>query len=138
MIVIEIDSKHFPHRGANVSIKLSCDKHTWIRTFHCGNMTTNQAELKGIEYALMSIADNYRSDEIVLRTSGRYGIMMLGKNMDGAWIKSSSNYSSIVDRIRELFNGFSRIQIEFCNDLIDLRESNLLAVKSGEQIFKKL
>ena len=138
MILAEIDSKHFPHRGANVAVRLECDKHRWSRTFHCGNITTNQADLKGIEYTLLSINDKYKSEEVVIRTSGRYGIMMLERDLDGKWVKNASNNIELIDRIRALFSSFSKVRIEFSNDLIDLREANVLAVKSGEQVFKKI
>ena len=137
MIQAEIDGRSFGQRGAGIVVRLIHNKHRWIRTIQCGKITTNQAELKALEYVLKSIDPKYEEEEIIIKTTGRYALMML-EQKNGEWLRKSGTNTKLVEIIREQYARFTEIQVIHSQELDKIKELNEKAIKSGGQsIFDK-
>ena len=136
MIEILVDGRNFGKKGAGFTVRLRHDKNVWTRSFYCGKITTNQTELKAIEFALKSIKDNFTGERVEIKTSGRYAPMMLERSDDG-WTKVPKSNVEILEVVREQFERFDDISIITTSDVSELREINIDTVKTKEPIFNK-
>lgn len=132
MIQLLIDGRNFGKKGAGICVKMLYERFEWIRTFLCDKITSNQAELKAIEFALKSICDGH-DGPILIRTSGRYATMMLERT-DGEWTKKAKSNKGLLEAVREQFSRFKDIQIEVSADLGDLKVYNEQTVKTKTEI----
>lgn len=141
MVLIQawVDGRAFGKRGAGIGVKLSCGQHSWVRTFNCGKITTNQAEMKGVEYILKSIRSEFEENEIVIRTTNKYAQMMLERSED-KWVKVVSSNIPLVKKVREEFLRFPRISI-FSDpedeDIVLLKQINEAALRKKTTVFDK-
>lgn len=137
MILAEIDGKSFPQRGAGFCIRLTSGAHKWVRTMQCGKITTNQAELKALEYVLKSVSPEYYGERIQIKTTGRYATMMLERTPNGEWAKAAKSNVGLMVMIREYFTRFKDISIEFATNLDDVKKHNNESIRTGEVLFKR-
>lgn len=134
MIQIKIDACAYGAKGASFAVLLTMEDYQWSRSIKCGKITSNQAEMKAIEYALKSIKPDFENEPVAIKTSGRYAKMMLAKK-DGEWAKSSRKNADIVTVVREQYSRFEDISLEHEN-MVDMRDITLCAAK-GDEIFNK-
>ena len=132
-IKISVDGRSFNKKGAGVCVMLVYERYKWKRTFTCGKLTTNQTEMKGIEYALKSILPSHEDIPVLIRTAGRYASMMLERTGE-EWTKNVKSNAKLVESVRVEFLRFKEIKIEYA-ELPKLRKVNQEAVKTGQSIF---
>jgi ribonuclease HI len=138
VIKIYVDGRGFGKAGVGFSIFLCCGKHEWKRSFNGGNITSNQAEMKAVEYAIKSIKPEFANEDIMIKSSGRYVQMMLERNQ-GKWVKEPRTNIELTKEIRSLVERFGKFSIESCDDNImqDLKKLTEAAVKKGREVFEK-
>lgn len=134
MILIEVDGRSFPKKGSSTCVRLSCNDHKWVRTFTSGKITSNQAELKGIEFALKSIAQQFHEDPILIKTSGRYAVMMLERDGDGNYIKNIKSNVGLMTLVRKLYNRHPKISIESHGNLEGMRDYNVQTLRDKKVV----
>lgn len=139
IIDIWIDGRSFGTKGAGFGIKLTSGVHDWIRTIPCPNITTNQAELKSLEFALKSINDEFTNDKVVIRSSNKYAEMMLEKKA-GKWVKNALTNVELVEEVRKQYSRFSDITL-YCDPedvtMQALKQLTERAIKKGISVFEK-
>jgi len=139
MIEVFTNARIFGSRGAAITVVLRCDSCEWRRGFLCGKFTTNQLELKALEYALKSITDKAKSDKIIVYSINRYVVMMLEKK-DGKWSKGVEKNILLIERIRQQFERFPNIDIIYHPDharLNDIRNRTEKMVYEKNEFFEK-
>lgn len=135
-----VDGRCFGNKGAGFGVRMRYQNHDWIRTVICGDITTNQAELRAVEYVLRSIRDEFIQDPLIILTSNRYAEMMLLR--DGKdWAKTASSNVEMVDIVRDQFARFRTASIRGANQDDDimkaLKKINETAFKKGVEVFDK-
>ncbi len=131
MIEIFIDGRSLGVKGAGFTVLLRYAHQELKRTFKCGNFTSNQMELKGIEFALKAINPSYMNDKIIIYSGGRFGSLMLSRRA-GDWYKTVKSNPELVDEIRRLWLLFPTIQIIFEPDnktIVILRDETDVVIK---------
>jgi ribonuclease HI len=139
MITIWVDGRYVANKVACFSIILRCEQHEWRRSVICGKMTTNQTELKAVQFALLSISKKFHNDEIVIYSSGRYAPMML-EFKDGTWIKNPSVNAQLVSHIRGLMSEYSNARVLALQGdpmLVQVKGCTDSTVQSGNMVFDK-
>lgn len=74
---------------------------SWYRCIRCGNLTTNQAELKGIELATLVINPEVDVGLLRIHVGNRYIAGMMRQH-DEEWEKIPQTNVGIVNRVRDL------------------------------------
>jgi ribonuclease HI len=139
MIEAWIDGRNFGNKGSGLAIRLQSGKYDWVRAIPAGSITTNQAELKALEFALKSIRIEFLADEILVRSSNRYAQMMLEK-IGNDWAKKASTNVELVNEIRDLYSEFENIRLisDPDNDVMGmLKKVNETCVKKGTSVFDR-
>jgi ribonuclease HI len=131
MIEITVDGRNFGKKGAGFTARLQHGAVIHTRSFYCNKLTTNQTELKAIEFALKSITEGYEKEPVLIKTSGRYAPMMLEKSEDG-WKKMPKSNIELLGIVREQYDRFEDISIMTVSDVSELREINIDTVKNQE------
>lgn len=127
--------------GAGIGVRLRYqNRHDWVRTMLCGSLTTNQAELRAVEYVLCSINEAFYDDPVLIITSNRYAEMMLQRAGDG-WAKTASSNHELVQNTRDLFLRFGTASIKVAapddETMLALKQINEVAFKKGREVFDK-
>ena len=142
MIEICIDARNFGNKGSGFAVRMQHDKYDWIRTITLGSITTNQTELKAIEYVLKSIKPEFLNDLIKIRISGKYTLMML-ERVGGKWAKAVTSNTKLVEEVRKQFMSFREVVVQFDDGIEEgsvialLKKLNERAVRKGEIIFDR-
>lgn len=136
MIEIEVDARSFGSKGTNVAVRLKHGDYHWVRTFNCGKISSNQAELKGVEFALKSIRKEFEKEDVRIKSTNRYTAMMLEKNND-QWVKKSRVNANLLEVVRGQYDRFNNVIFEHSWDLKELKELNTNVVVSGDQVVEK-
>ena len=115
MIQIFVDGRNFGknHGAAFATILIGENggrRYVWERSFDCDQVTTNQACMHGILFALHSVKKEHRSNEVELCFKNKYVLGLLGKK-DGSWAKKSKTNPELLDQLREVFEEFPKISI---------------------------
>lgn len=109
-------SRTYSRYGAAFAVMLRCGKHQWVRSIKCGKLTTNQTELKAVEYALKSIRKEFEDHTVKVRTSWRYVDLMMSRHSDGTFKKRPVGNMKSVNEVRNQFARFKDITIEIAED----------------------
>jgi ribonuclease HI len=135
MIEIEVYAKNFQRKGTICAVNILRGRHKWVKTMKCGDMTTNQAELKAFEYALSAVKEQYVNEPISVTSAGKYANLILSRNEDGTWKKNYKNNGGLIDVVRNQWKRFKNITLGYAK----LEWLSELAVNAldGEDIFVK-
>ncbi len=140
MIEIWTDGRVFPTKDCSgLTVVLRHDTMEWRRGLIAGKITTNQVELKAIEYALKSIIDRLTDDHIIIYTLSRYAEMMFQK-IEGKWAKNAEKNLEQIESLRKQFDRFSDIQIKFSPEHIrwkDIKHRTEIMVVDNDPFFEK-
>ena len=145
MIQIWIDGRCFGPKGSGFAVKMLGGV-SWVRTVSCAKLTTNQTEIKALEYALLSIAPAFQADKIEIISSGKYAVLMLEKRLDQSttppslnWARKPANNPALIGRIREIYSRFKDISIRCEEDetVEMLKTLNEKAVKKRLVVFDR-
>ena len=77
----------------------------WFRCIPCGNLTTNQSELKAIELGLRVINPAFKMDRVSVHVGNRYIIGMLARDGD-VWSKTPQTNKGLIERVRFLLGDY--------------------------------
>ena len=110
MIEIFVDGRSLGTKGAGYTVLLRSGRIERKKSFKCGNFTSNQMELKAIEFGLRSIKPGYEKEKIIVRSGGKFGSLMLARRSN-EWYKVVKSNPSLTNEVRRLWLGFPNIQI---------------------------
>jgi hypothetical protein len=139
MIEAWVVGRNYGSKGACFSVWMSFRKHKWKRSVICGKLTSNQVEMKGVEFVIKSILPEFHNCEIRINVDGRYAPMMFEKE-EGEWKRGSRKNAELVEEIRELTEGFKDISIVRAEDnsiFKQLRDINEKTILTREEIKQK-
>jgi len=111
MIEALVDARNFGKYGSGFAVVMIFQRHNWRRSFNCGKITGNQAELKAIEFVLKSIKPEFRTEPVVIRSTGRYAQLVL-ERIDGKWKRDTKANADTLTEVKKIFLEFSDIKIE--------------------------
>jgi ribonuclease HI len=132
VIEIYVDGRSLGSKGAGFAVGLIYEEFRWIRSILCPGFTSNQAELAGVEFALKSISEAYKEDEISIRTSSRYVPLML-ERVGEIWTKTAAVNIEKVDALRELY-----LKYPLAHIFSDPEDEMMLRIqKVNENVIKK-
>jgi ribonuclease HI len=134
MIEAYFDARSFGSKGTSIAVCIKRNEFKWTRTINCGKITSNQAELKAVEYILKSIKLSFTNDPVVFHTSGRYAKMMLERNSDGSFKRDSRINQDLLDEVYVQVGNFNNLSFDLSTDVNWLKEINTNAIK-GDDVF---
>lgn len=111
MIEVLIDARNFGKYGSGFAVALIFQRYIWRRSFNCGKITGNQAELKAVEFSLKSIKPEFRTEPVIICSTGRYAQLVL-EHTDGIWKRDIKANTDFVVEVRKIFLEFSDVKIE--------------------------
>ncbi len=111
MIEALIDARNFGKYGSGFAVVMIFQRYNWRRSFNCGKITGNQAELKAVEFVLKSIKHEFRTEPVVIHSTGRYAQLVL-EHIDGKWKRDIKANADLVAEVRKAFLEFSDVKIE--------------------------
>ena len=123
MITAWVDGRVVNFNTAAFSVRIECSGVVIEKSFKLPKMTSNQAELKAIEYVLCSIKPAFRK-KIVIKSSGNYGSTMLEKGELG-YLRLSKKSLNLIDRVRSLADKFEDCSVVESDDEIILKLESL-------------
>ena len=133
-------SKSYGNKGTAFTIFMNYEKYRWTRSVYCDRITSNVAEIKAVEYILLSIAPEFYKDEINININGRYAVLMLNKK-DGEWAFDPRQNTDLINSIRELIEKFKNLTITSSfedNTFKNLIKMNEEAVWSKNGVFERI
>ena len=111
MIEAQIDARNFGKYGSGFAVVMIFQRHNWRRSFNCGKITGNQAELKAVEFVLKSIKPEFRTEPVVIYSTGRYAQLVL-ERLDGKWKRDMKANADTLAEVRKIFLEFSDVKIQ--------------------------
>lgn len=102
--------------GSNsfIAVYIDQDGVRWYRSMICGNITTNQAELKAFELILRAIDPKIQNNTIVF-VNNRYVFNMFERE-GKTWKRTPKTNIGLIDKVRELFLGHKKMGIELAKN----------------------
>jgi ribonuclease HI len=147
MIEIFIDGRTFGTKGSGITVVLRHDQYEWRRGFLLNKLTTNQLELKGLEYALKSVKDASKNlleilnkDDITIYSHNRYVVMML-ERVGNKWAKEVEKNIELMSEVRNQYGRFPRIKIVYDPDharFQDIKKRTEDMIKEKKEFFEKV
>jgi len=139
MFEIYVDGRNYPKDGVGFAIILKYGEHVWKRAIKCKKMTSNQAELEALLFALKSVKPNYKQKEMKIFTKNKY-ITFPFSYMDGKWTKpveSIEHNKDQISEIRVLLEEFKFVIIYDPNNIVFTETGKMVetVIKTGEQVF---
>jgi hypothetical protein len=156
LITIYIDGRNFGRFGTAYGVLWKFGTYAHRRSFECGKITTNQAEMKAVEYVFkcfqLLMETHKRIDltdhELSILSTGRYVQMMLERAQDHKWVREPQVNVELIKSVREIAQKFANIKIQYYGPNADkdvVMESvktmteetvkkNILVFKQGEGI----
>lgn len=137
MIDIWIDGRNLGTRGAGFSVYMQCGKRELKCSYKTKKFTSNQLEMKAVEFAIKCIKPEFINEKILIRSSGRFAILMLEKH-NNEWFREPKFNPSLIKEVRDHWSKFSDLKIntdvssKIMNTLKEMTDS---VVKSGENVF---
>lgn len=132
MISVLLFARSYSNKGSAFGVIMRYNKFEWRRVVLCGNkLTTNQVEMKGIEFILKSVVEHKRNISIEIKTRNKYSLLMLSKNSDNMWSNSTPHNINLVLMVRELFSKFKDIKI-----IVDDNDLNFNIITDVESAIK--
>ena len=114
-IELFIDGRNFGKNfGASFAVILcggEKKKYVWERSFDCEDVTTNQACLHGLLFALHSVKKSNRSDDIMINFVNQYMHSMLEKDDEGWKRKPGKSNEGMINGIRKTISEYPNIKI---------------------------
>lgn len=139
MIDVWIDARCIGKYSSGFTVSLRYNRYHWTRSFNFGHITTNQTELKAIEYALKSIKSEFKDESVNIRSTGRYASLMLERK-GGAWTREAHTNARLIEEVRKQCQRFKAVTVYYAPEekmFETLREITDLAIKREQCVFDK-